>query len=271
MSRQFSTLTKMIMLSPNHSGKRKNEITRFIPHCVVGQASAKRIGEIFQPTSRQASCNYGIGYDGTIIGIVSEQNRSWCTSSAIVDNKGITVEVASDSTKPWAFTDAAWKALIELAVDICKYYGKKKLLWFPDKATRKSYVAKSDEMVIEVHRDYANKACPGDWCYDRLPDFAKIVTARLAKEPTPTPQPQPTPKPDIDPAQSKDNSLRGTWQVTAKSGLYIRAGAGTNKKALGCIPYGDKVTCYGYYTKNWLYVVWKGITGFCYKGYLKKL
>ena len=38
---------------------------------------------------------------------------------------------------------------------------------------------KSDEMVLTVHRWFANKSCPGDWLYNRLGDLAAKVTAAL--------------------------------------------------------------------------------------------
>lgn len=77
----------------------------------------------------------------------------------------------------------------------------------------------------------------------------------------------------VDYARSKDNSLKGTYEVTA-SALNLRAGAGTNKDILAVMPRGAKVQCYGYYTSvsgtKWLYVVYNGITGFASSKYLKK-
>lgn len=77
----------------------------------------------------------------------------------------------------------------------------------------------------------------------------------------------------VDYARSKDNSLKGEYEVTA-SALYLRAGAGTNKDILAAMPRGAKVQCYGYYTSvsgtKWLYVVYNGITGFASSKYLKK-
>lgn len=61
-----SPLVNVTLLSPNHSGQRTHAIDTITIHCVVGQCTAKRIGEIFQPTSRQASSNYGVGLDGSI-------------------------------------------------------------------------------------------------------------------------------------------------------------------------------------------------------------
>ena len=58
-----SPLVVYTKLSPNHSGQRTHSIDRITPHCVVGQLSAESICGCFTSTSRQASCNYGIGTD----------------------------------------------------------------------------------------------------------------------------------------------------------------------------------------------------------------
>ena len=42
-----------------------------------------------------------------------------------------------------------------------------------------NYSPKSDEMVLTVHRWFANKSCPGDWLYNRLGNLATAVTERL--------------------------------------------------------------------------------------------
>jgi hypothetical protein len=64
-------------------------------------------------------------------------------------------------------------------VDICKRNGKKKLLWLKDKQKTLAYQPAADEMVLTVHRWFANKACPGDWLMVRMDDLAKSVTAAL--------------------------------------------------------------------------------------------
>ena len=86
-------------------------------------------------------------------------------------------------------TDAVYAALIDLCTDICKRNGKKKLLWFGDKDKTLSYEPKADEMIITVHRWFANKSCPGDWLYNRLGDLAAKVTSRLGGA---APQPSPS-------------------------------------------------------------------------------
>ena len=175
-----SSLVSYTKLSPNHSGQRTHSIDRITPHCVVGQCSVETLGSIFYPTSRQASCQYGIGSDGRIGMYVEEKNRSWCSSSNANDQRAITSECASDTTDPYAMNSKVYDALIKLCVDICKRNGKKKLIWLGDKDKTLNYNPKSDEMVITVHRWFANKSCPGNWLYARLGDLAAKVTAQLA-------------------------------------------------------------------------------------------
>lgn len=174
-----SSLVSYTKLSPNHSGLRTHSIDRITPHCVVGQCSVETLGNIFLPTSRQASCNYGIGADGRVGMYVEEKNRSWCSSSNANDQRAVTIECASDTTEPYAFKDVVYQKLITLCVDICKRNGKKKLLWLGDKDKTLSYEPKSDEMVLTVHRWFANKSCPGSWIYARMGDLATKVTAQL--------------------------------------------------------------------------------------------
>lgn len=173
-----SSLVSYTKLSPNHSGQRTHAIDRITPHCVVGQLSCESICDCF-PKGRDASCNYGIGKDGRISLCVEEKNRSWCSSSAANDQRAITIECASGLNEPYEMNDKVYQSLINLCVDICKRNGKKKLLWFADKNKSLNYIPKTDEMVLTVHRWFANKSCPGNWLYSRLGDVATKVTARL--------------------------------------------------------------------------------------------
>ncbi len=167
-------------LSPNHSGQRTHSIDRITPHCVVGQLSAESICGCFTSPSRQASCNYGIGTDGKVSLCVEEKNRSWCSSSNANDQRAVTIECASDKTEPYAMNSKVYDSLIKLCTDICRRNGKKKLLWLGDRNKTLNYTPKSDEIVLTVHRWFANKSCPGDWLYARLGDLAAKVTAALS-------------------------------------------------------------------------------------------
>jgi hypothetical protein len=110
---------------------------------------------------------------------VEEKNRSWCSSSNANDQRAVTIECASDTTAPYAFKDVVYQKLITLCIDICKRNGKKKLLWLGDKDKTLNYSPAADEMVLTVHRWFANKSCPGDWMYARMGDLASKVTAAL--------------------------------------------------------------------------------------------
>ena len=209
-----SPLVTYTKLSPNHSGKRTHAIDTITIHCIVGHCTVKTLGDIFASPSRRASSNYGVD-DWNGIGLyVDEANRSWCTSSKANDQRAITIEVASDTTAPYAFTDAAYETLTKLVVDICKRNGIKKLVWSTNKNDRVNHL---NGCNLTVHRDYANKSCPGDWMYNRMGDFAKEVNKRLGvTKPT-----QPTPS--FTPYTVKVNI----------TDLNIRTGPGTNYKTNG--------------------------------------
>ena len=174
-----SKMVSYTKLSPNHSGQRTHSIDRITPHCVVGQLSAESICGCFSGPPRQASCNYGIGNDGRIALCVEEKNRSWCSSSNANDQRAVTIECASDVSEPYVMNNVVYDSLVKLCTDICRRNGKEKLLWFADKNKTLNYTPKSDEMVLTVHRWFANKSCPGNWLYARLGDLASKVTVNL--------------------------------------------------------------------------------------------
>lgn len=229
-----SSLATVKMISPNRTPNRNHAIDTITIHCFVGQVTAKRGCEVFQPSSKQASCNYVVGYDGSIGLCVEEKDRSWCTggkdkngqpirvngiSGSSNDYQAVTIEVASDATHPYAITDKAMAALIELCADICRRNGIKKLLWSGDK----NLVGQPANQNLTVHRWFANKACPGDYIYERLGDIAAKVNAKLGVAPAQT----------VTPVSSVPYTVR----VTATN-LNIRKGPGTNNAKNGVIKPG---------------------------------
>lgn len=181
-----SKLISTTILSPNNSGHRTHSIDRITPHCMVGQLSAKKCGELFSRSSYQASSNYGIGTSGEIGMYVPEDKRSWCSSSESNDQRAVTIECASDTRHPYAMNSKVYASLVRLCVDICRRNGKTKLIWFGDKGKTLAYKPKDDEMILTVHRWFANKSCPGDWLYSRLGKLASEVTAQLSGTPEKT-------------------------------------------------------------------------------------
>lgn len=173
-----SSLASYTLISPNRTSPRNHKIDTITIHCFVGQVTAKRGAEVFQPKSKEASCNYVIGYDGQIALVCPESDRSWCSSNRANDHRAVTIEVASDSKSPYKVTDKAYKALIELCADICKRNGIKKLLWKGDK----NLIGQVDKQNMTVHKWFANKDCPGAYLYNLHGQIAKEVNAMLGSE-----------------------------------------------------------------------------------------
>lgn len=182
-----SPLVNYTRISPNRTINRGKPITLITIHCVVGQASVESLGNIFANPSRQASSNYGIGYDGRIGMYVEEKDRSWCSggekkvngiTGSINDYSAVTIEVASDNTYPYAVTGEAYESLIRLCADICKRNGIPKLIWKADP----NLVGHPDQQNMTVHRWFAYKSCPGDYLYERHYDIAERVNKLLEAE-----------------------------------------------------------------------------------------
>ena len=166
-------------ISPNRNSPRNHKIDRLTIHCFVGQVTAEQGLAVFAKKSKKASCNYVVGCDGSVGLCVPEGDRSWCSSSAENDNRAITIEVASNTTYPYAVTDKAMDALLDLVEDICRRNGKRRLLWFGDKKKALSYEPMYYDMVMTVHRWFAAKECPGQYLLDMHPVIEAEINERL--------------------------------------------------------------------------------------------
>jgi hypothetical protein len=171
-----SSLISHTKLSPNCTKPRNKPIDTITIHCVAGDLSIESLGSVFENPERRASSNYGIGSDGRIGLYVSEENRSWCTSSAANDNRAVTIEVANDGGAPyWHVSDKALSSLIDLCSDICRRNGIKELLWRGDK----NLIGQTDKQNMTVHRWFAAKSCPGDYLYSLHGTIAKEANALI--------------------------------------------------------------------------------------------
>lgn len=214
-----SPLATVTMISPNKTSPRNHAIDRITIHCFVGQVTARRGCEVFQPRKKKASANYVVGKDGDIGLCVDEADRSWCSSSASNDNRAVTIETASATADPYPVTDAAYNALLDLCEDICRRNGKRRLTWIPDKKTALAYKPAPDEMLMTVHRWFAAKACPGQYLLDRHPAIAAEVTRRLS-------------------AVQQTQPFQPYRVRVSISNLNIRDGPGTNYARRSYIPAG---------------------------------
>lgn len=170
-----SPLVSYTKISPNRSSPRNHKIDTITIHCTAGHCSVESLGNIFAPTARRASSNYGIGDDGRIGMYCEEKDRSWCTSNAANDNRAITIECSSDSKAPFAINDKVYNSLIVLCADICLRNGIPELRW----CAEKKLIDRPDLQNMTVHKWFANKDCPGDYIYSRLGKIAEEVNRVL--------------------------------------------------------------------------------------------
>lgn len=164
----WSSLVDDVMLSPNYTPGRWN-VTRLTPHHTAMIGDAWDIARLFQPTSRQASCNYAIGVDGSIVCVVQEENRSWCTSSYEQDMQAITFEL-SDCDYDWNISDATIESYINLCVDLIRRY--------PSLGGSYNWTGDLSGNVT-VHRWFAQTACPGEPLFNMQEEIMKEVNRRL--------------------------------------------------------------------------------------------
>ena len=164
-----SPLVTYTKISPNSTNPRKDKIRKITIHHVAGNLTIEDIGNVFAPTSREASSNYGVGTDGRVGMYVEEKNRAWTSSNADNDNQAVTIEVANDEVGGnWHVSDKALEATIELCVDICKRNGIEKLNFTGDKSGN-----------LTMHKWFALTNCPGPYLGSKFPYIADEVNKRL--------------------------------------------------------------------------------------------
>lgn len=163
-----SSLVSYIRISPNRTSPRYHTIKNIIIHHMAGDLSVETCGNVFAPTSRQASSNYGIGSDGRIGMYVEEKDRAWTTGNQI-DHSSITIEVADDKIGGgWHSSDKAMASLVNLCVDICKRNGIKKLNYTGNKSGN-----------LLMHKWYQATDCPGAYLESKFSWIASEVNKKL--------------------------------------------------------------------------------------------
>lgn len=183
-----SSLVSMVSISPNRSIGRYDivngvrvtpitKITKITIHHWAGVGTLETFKNIVMNPNREMSANYAIDMNGNIGLFCPEADRSWCSSSQWNDNRAITIEVANSAygdASGWPISDASYKALIRLCVDICKRNGIPKLEFTGDKNGSLTY-----------HYMYAATGCPGPYIKARTQQICNDVNAQLQSSTTP--------------------------------------------------------------------------------------
>ena len=165
-----SNLVTYRNLTRNYS-RRTAEKSKITIHHAAGVGSAKSIVDSFIPAKRKASANYVIGNEGDIGQSVLECHRSWASSSSWNDNQAITIEVSnSQRGGEWPISDAAYKSLIDLCVDICQRNDIKTVSYNGTK-----------HGVLTEHRMFVETLCPGQTIHNLLTSgkIAQDINSRL--------------------------------------------------------------------------------------------
>lgn len=166
-----SALVSYTRISPNCNAPRRQQIRKITPHHMAGWLTLPEFGALVAKSSRQMSANYAIDKDGNIGLFCAEENRSWCSSSPENDHQAVTIEVANDGGAPnWHVSDAAWRALVDLCVDICRRN--------PGLAGGLLYTGDA-RGTLTKHSYFSATACPGPYLGGRFAELASEVNRRL--------------------------------------------------------------------------------------------
>jgi N-acetyl-anhydromuramyl-L-alanine amidase AmpD len=182
-----SPLVSMISISPNRNIGRYNivngvkvapitKITKITIHHWAGVGTLETFKNIVMNPKREMSANYAIDVNGKIGLFCPEADRSWCSSSQYNDNRAITIEVSNSAygdATGWPISDASYKALIRLCVDICKRNGIPKLYYDGTNGT------------LTRHCDLAATGCPGPYIKSKTQQICNDVNAQLQTASTP--------------------------------------------------------------------------------------
>lgn len=165
-----SPLVDYVHLTANADFPRKDEVRKITIHHMAGNFSLESVGRQFAKPDRNASSNYGIDSDGRVALYVEECNRAWTSSSRENDHQAVTIEVANDQIGgDWHVSDAAYDALIELCVDICRRNGIGELIFTGD-----------PDGNLTIHKMFSNKTeCPGAYLESKMESIADAVNAEL--------------------------------------------------------------------------------------------
>ena len=204
----FSPLANMSrrIADGGRSNPRNSSIRGFTIH---HHAGVDAMSEAWNP-ARQASANYWIANDGTIIPHIDENRRAWTTGhinypgGAQSDHRNITVEVSNSPegvrTGTWAISAAALKSLINLIGDVFKRHNL-------------GTVRRGTNGGVAVHQDFVPTVCPGPYIMSNL-NMIITEAEKVRSGGKPAPKPAPTPPPNTGGKtieQLADEVYRGDW------------------------------------------------------------
>ena len=180
----FSELITKKILSPCFSSRNGQRITKITIHHAAGVLTAEQLANIFKVERRCASCNYAIGKDGEIVGVVDENNRAWTSGSRWNDEQAITIEVSNIKLKPgWEVSDASMNALVKLCADICRRYAIV------------PYFNGTKDASMTFHYMFQATECPGPYIKNHVNEIITRINNELCIKEEPVEKPKEEAKP----------------------------------------------------------------------------
>ena len=228
----------------------------------------------------------------------NKQNVAWCgTYTYYCILKACIPEDRSDEEKKWDALYFTYQPTKDNCACGCRYgadYFRQNDAFYPVSEAKKGdviffgargaethqglvrYVDNGRVYTIEGNKSDSVQLCDYSLSYSRI---SGVGRPRYDGDDKPEPQPEPpkpTPTPEPTPTGDKhDDDFKGTWAVTAPSGLWMRTGAGTDNSKIMCMSYGSICTSNGD-TEDvdgtmWLKVSQYGKTGWSSSDWLRKL
>lgn len=236
-----SSLCDYVNITGNRSnGRGGNSVRKVTPHYMCAHWTGRQCADYFASTSRQASSNYCIGYDGDVAMSVDEDDRAWTSASGWNDRQAITIECAnnSDSSLP----DATYQALVRLCADVCTRYG-----------IAPSYDGTQNATFTE-HRMFASTDCPGAWLHARMSQLVEDVKTAMAGGSVSAPDTS------GGPAVGKEGTGFGGTYRCAASSLNVRTAPSLSGEVVAAYSEGQTVALDDWYAIADGYV-WGRYTG----------
>ena len=247
----------------NYGNQRRTSVIKFIVVHYTGNDgdTDENNGKFFARTVTKTSAHYFVDDDSITQSVPDDFNAYHCGTTGKYkhptcrNSNSIGVEICDDVRNGSIYPSAK---TIENALELVRHLMKK-------------YNVPASNVIR--HYDVTGKLCPAYWVGTAEKD-AKWKTEfwnKLGAKETPTPKAD---KNGVDYAAARSEAYNNKIYTVTASALNMRAGAGTSKKVLRVLKKGERLECYGYYTKVgttvWLYVKDKyGVTGFVSKNYVK--
>lgn len=178
----FSALTNEVRSSSQRSSREGATIDHIILHHSAA-TNAEVVLDMMTSGSRQVSSNYVIGNDGTIYGVVDEEDRAWTSGSsddggkgAAWDRRSITFECLDLSTDGWTISDASYKSIAAVMADVAKRYGFELV-----RAGANSSVFGHKDLWDYFQASYPT-ACPGGMDVDHVTALANTTNGTIQED-----------------------------------------------------------------------------------------